>query len=252
MIELYFLVFAVLVLCIIVYNMNVRNEELELQSTEAFENKYFLRACPTGYKSVNSNGESICCKGDMIGDKCISSDQCTMSGEGTTSVPSCISVVMKQYEEKGKSLCPDSMPHYYESADKKGCTNGSLSETMSGPAVDSQPKCMIYSTDELNATSMDSCANQKQLDDFKCFGKDCVKQLVQPNPKFPVLISVGFTDTAGMYHSAYTKESMERFLTASNPSWKDQGIDLSKSISVAEVAKAYYIDKTLSAADATL
>lgn len=246
MIELYFLVFAVLILCIIVYNMNVADE---VQGVEAFENKYFLRACPTGYKSVNTNGESICCKGDMIGNKCISSDQCTMSGEGTDSIPSCVSIVMKQYEEKGKSQCPISMPHYYESPDKKGCTSGALSETLSGPMADTQPKCIIYSTDEQNANSLDSCANQKQLDEFKCFGKDCVKQLVQPNPKFPVLVSVGFTDTAGMYHSAYTKESMERFLTVSNPSWKEHGIDLAKSISVAEVAKAYYIDKTLSASD---
>ena len=241
MIELYCLIFIALILCIIVYNMN--------KEVESFEDAYFLRACPKGYKSLTSNGNNLCCNGDMVGNKCISSDQCTLSGEGTSDIPSCVSLIVKQYAEKGKEVGPSSMKNYYESADTKGCTNGSLSETLSGPATETQPKCIIYSTEELNNDSIDSCSNLKQLDDFQCFGKDCTKKLSKPNPKFPVRLSVEFTDNTGMHHAAYTRASMERFLIASNPLWKDQGIDLAKSISIAEVAKAFYIDKTLSASD---
>jgi hypothetical protein len=38
---------------------------------------------------------------------------------------------------------------------------------------------------------------------------------------------------------------MENYLSVTNPQWKEQGIDLSKNTSVAEVAKAVFVDKTL-------
>ena len=43
---------------------------------------------------------------------------------------------------------------------------------------------------------------------------------------------------------SYTRNSFERFLNATNPNWKTR-INLDKNIHVAEVAKAYYIDRTL-------
>jgi hypothetical protein len=38
---------------------------------------------------------------------------------------------------------------------------------------------------------------------------------------------------------------MENFLDVSNPNWRNQGIDLSKNINVADVAKGFYVDKTI-------
>lgn len=241
MIEIYFLIIVSLILCLIVYNINYKEPNIE-----AFENNHFLRTCPSSYKSIrNSEGDTICCNGNIIGNNCIG-EQCKLSGDGTDKIPTCISLVMKLNTEVGKKVCPAALPNYYESSIEKGCTNGPLSETLSGPLNDSQPKCIIYPTDEQNRNSLHSCFNQRSADEVICFGKDCVKELVQPNPKLPVLISVRFTDSTGMVHSAFTRDSMEHYLSVSNPSWKDQGIDLSKNISIAEVAKAYYIDKTTS------
>ena len=48
-----------------------------------------------------------------------------------------------------------------------------------------------------------------------------------------------------MHRVAYTQESLEVFLDATNPNWRSQGTDLSKNINVAEVAKAYYVDRTI-------
>jgi hypothetical protein len=59
------------------------------------------------------------------------------------------------------------------------------------------------------------------------------------------LIAVGFTDSMGMHRTAYPKESIVNFLDVVNPSWKEQGMDLNKNINVAEVAKAFYVDKTM-------
>jgi hypothetical protein len=48
-----------------------------------------------------------------------------------------------------------------------------------------------------------------------------------------------------MHRVAYTQQSMENFLNITNPKWKSQGINLANNINIAEVAKAYYVDKTL-------
>jgi hypothetical protein len=48
-----------------------------------------------------------------------------------------------------------------------------------------------------------------------------------------------------MHRVAYTRQSLEGFLDVSNPSWRNQGMNLSNNINVAEVAKAYYVDRTM-------
>ena len=83
------------------------------------------------------------------------------------------------------------------------------------------------------------------MEQFQCFGKNCVKSVIQTAPRMPVLIQIQFEDSAGVPRVAYTKESMERFLDVSQPNWRNQGLDLSKNVAVAEVAKAYYVEKTI-------
>ena len=50
----------------------------------------------------------------------------------------------------------------------------------------------------------------------------------------------------GIVRIAYPKESLTIYLDAVNPGWREKGMDLSKNINVAEVAKAVFIDKTMS------
>ena len=38
---------------------------------------------------------------------------------------------------------------------------------------------------------------------------------------------------------------MERYLNQVNPNWREKGINLDKNISIAEVAKKFYIDHTI-------
>lgn len=106
-------------------------------------------------------------------------------------------------------------------------------------------QCFIYPDIQKNTNLINSCKNQKLLDSAQCFGNNCTKELVQPIPDIAPLVAIGFTDTSGMHRVAYTKESMENFLNVTNPNWRNQGIDLSKNINVANVAKAFYVDKTI-------
>jgi hypothetical protein len=95
----------------------------------------------------------------------------------------------------------------------------------------------------------DSCYTQKQIDAVECFGNNCTKEALQPIPNAPLLITVGFTDSMGIHHTAYSKESMINFLNDKNPNWRESGFNIDKNIQIAEVAKAYFVDRTMQAAD---
>ena len=139
------------------------------------------------------------------------------------------------------------MTSYYEDRSKsiKGCTNGAYNDTLSGPRNMNQAACKIYNEWNKNQNSKDSCHNQKMLDEARCFGNNCSKQIIQPIPNAPVLIGIGFTDSMGMYKMSYTRKSLENYLNVVWPQWKNGWLNLDKNINVAEVAKAYYIDRTM-------
>jgi len=244
MLELTVLLISIVIILIIIY---VRDDDNTLKIEEPFEN-YYLSSCPAGYKTFyNNEGNIICCDGEVVANKCISDNQCTLNGKGSPDMPNCVQSILKMYEEKGKSQCPSSMPTYFEDRvhNVKACTQGRLNDTLSSPKFPNQPACIIYDDFNTNINSKNSCFNQKQLDNAPCFGNNCTKELSQPIPSAPPLVAIGFTDTTGMHRVAYTKQSIENFLDVSNPNWRNQGMDLSKNINVAEVAKAYYVDKTM-------
>ena len=123
---------------------------------------------------------------------------------------------------------------------------------MTGPRNSNQSKCIIYSSVDTNNLSINSCSNQRLLDSFPCFGNNCTKELIKPNANAPPLVAIGFTDTSGMHRVAYSQKSMENYLNVSNPNWRNQGINLSRNVNIAEVAKAFYIDKTINQSELQL
>ena len=244
MLELVVLLIIIVALILIINNTY---HGYSTKPVETFEN-FYLSACPSGYKSsYNSDGDILCCDGEIIANKCMSDRRCILNGKGTTDLPNCVTAIKKEYAEKSKTYCPSSMSSYFEDrgTNTRGCTSGQLNNTMTAPRDLKQPKCKIYSQLDENRNSKDSCYNQKMLDNVPCFGNNCKKEIVQPIKNGPILIQIGFTDSMGMHRIAYTKKSMENFLDVSNPNWRNQGIDLSKNINVAEVAKAFYVDRTL-------
>lgn len=209
---------------------------------------FHLSACPTGLNTFyDSAGNLLCCDGEVIGSKCIGKKQCTLSSTASGDTPTCISLLQASYTEKSDTFCPSTMPSYYEdlAAKKKGCTAGRLNPTMTGPRNVSDASCVIYPTLEENLNAKDSCHHVKKKEEFPCFGTDCRKEIVQPKAGAPSLVAVHFTDPTGMFHIAYTRESMEQYLNATQPRWREQGLDLEKNVQVAEVAKAYFVDKSI-------
>ena len=244
MLELTVLLISIAIIIIVIY---LKDNADKPHKVEPFES-YYLSSCPTGYKSFYSNeGNIVCCDGEVIANKCISDNQCTLNGKGSPDMPNCVQSILKMYAEKGKSQCPSTMPTYFEDRahNVKACTEGRLNDTLNAPLYPKQQSCIIYDSWDKNLNSKDSCYNQKQLAAAQCFGNNCTKELVQPIPDAPSLVAIGFTDSTGMHRIAYTKQSVESFLDVSNPNWRNQGMVLSTNINVAEVAKAYYVDRTM-------
>ena len=250
MLELTVLLISITVLLLFVYFKN--NGTIENEIKEPFEN-FYLSACPSGYKSYYSNnGDNVCCDGEIIANKCLSDYQCTLNGTGTSDMPNCTELIKRIYAEKAKEYCMPALPNYFEDKAKKikGCMVGPLNNTMTGPRETYQPKCVIYDTFEKNTNSIDSCANQKMLDLAECFGNNCSKQLSKFDQLAPPLVVIQFTDNKGMPHMSYTRSSIENYYNIVDPNWRNNGwLNISKSIYVAEVAKAFYIDKTIEQKD---
>jgi len=249
--ELSILVISIVMICIALYLRN--HDQTTAEPFVNAESESYLHSCPSGYTSYSlPSGNTACCKGEIIANECMSDEVCLLNGKGTDKMSKCTDVVLSEYKVKATEQCPASMSSYFEDASKKGCTAGPLNTTLTSPQNASQSTCTIYNTMDGNLNSIDSCSNQKEMEEFPCFGNNCTKSLVQAIPNKPVQIAVGFVDSTGMHRIAYTRASMQRFLDATKPTWRSQGMDLEKNVNVAEVAKAYYVDKTIQQEDVQL
>lgn len=209
--------------------------------------EYHLESCPSGYKSFyDTDGSVLCCDGDIVANKCVNDKQCSLTGKGDK-IPNCVSVILTDYAKKGETHCPPTMGAYFEDRinNLKGCTDGFLNATLNGPRMPTQATCVIYSTLDESVREKDSCYLRKKMDEASCFGTNCTKEIVSPQKNAPPLIAIHFTDREGIHRTAYTRESMESYLSITNPQWKEQGIDLSKNTSIADVAKEIFVNKSI-------
>ena len=253
MLELYILVICISVLLFVIYYYDMYRV-----TEEAFDGtNYYLSACPSGFKmNYDNDGNTICYmdEGQHMSPPLLKyqkdGKQCILNGKGTSTLPNCVDYILKYYETQGLKFCSPSMASYFENnaEKKKGCTRGELNETLTGPRFSTQPKCIIYSNDDDNQYSIDSCLNQKELEEYPCFGNNCTKQLVQYKEKTPLLLLINFSDTQGMPHTAYSKKSFTRYLNAVWPDWTKH-INMDRTIWNADVAKKFFIDKTISKDD---
>ena len=236
MVEVIVLIISIIILIIIIRNNNIE----PFYASDKFD-EYYLTSCPAGYTSFyNNNGDIICCNGEVIVNKCIGDVQCTLNGKGTPNMPNCVKYIIENYRKKAETLCPAN--YSYFEGDTKGCTDGLLNNSLTGPLTDTQKVCKIYPTDVLNKNSMDSCYNQRMLEEAN-FGWGFTKKLVQIQTSTPVLVEISFM-VANEPKTAYTRKSYEDYLNVAKPKWND--IDetyLYNNIHIAEVAKNYYFTK---------
>lgn len=246
-------IIALLVLvALLAFLLSYESQEGFADATSVASDPISLSACPSEMKTFYlADGRTACCNGPVIGSRCTGTVQCTMTGEGTKDVPSCATLLQKDYQDKSKSACPPSLSSYFEDkgTKKKGCTSGALNSELTMPATTTQPTCWIYPSLEENLMMKNSCELQRQLEEAPCFGAECTKRILVTGEKKPPLVAIQFVDKSGMYRTAYTRKSLEYYLGKTRPAWRDEGLSLDKNVMVAEVAQAYYVDRTKSEKD---
>ena len=248
--ELYILILLIICASCLLYYYSHLYQPMH---AEAFDQTY-LSSCPTGYKTTyHTSGDVICCNGEVIANKCMGDNPCTLNNQAIGDIPSCLQAIKTHFSNKGDNLCPATMPNYYEnrSTNAKGCTSGDLNSTLTGPSTTTQPQCSLYSTYNDSITKVDSCVLLKERDSFPCFGTNCKKNIISIDSSKPAVIQIVFTYNGTIY-TTYTRDSYTRYLDANNPSWRDTGLDLYANINIAEVAKAVYIDQTISTSAAQM
>lgn len=246
MIELWFLIICILIIFGILYVQKQQEHPVEGFTS-------FLAGCPPSYKTFyQEDGTVGCCLGEVVGTQCLSEMQCTL-GAARPGMPTCIGLMQQEASSMSSANCPNAMRQYFRDAanQKQGCTDGPLNASITGPLRTTQPTCYIYATDSDNMNKADSCQNQKSKETAERGfpSPDFMVIPIQPDPTLPVLMMVKFNDKMGVPRSAYTKASLTAYLTATG---KLANIDMTKSIDVAENAKAFFYDKTKSASDVTI
>jgi hypothetical protein len=244
---------AVVVLLLALYYLDwkVTHEGFTTQTSSTTTGS--LSFCPKSTTPFfDKSGDTVCCDGVVKGNICQGKPVCALSS-GHKSLPTCQSFMKTYYQEKGKQICPSSLPNYFENPSKhiSGCTDGQLNSDMNGPNLPNANVCTVYNTEEENQSKKDSCFNQKRLANIQCFGKDCTKTLSYQASSKSNLVSVEFTGLDGHRHTCYEKDSYIDYLNHSQPNWrKNMNFDPEKNSKMCDVAKKIYVDRTMDAKDA--
>lgn len=140
-------------------------------TTQEFSEDLHLSSCPAESKSyVDDGGRTVCCEGDIIDGKCQGTQVCSLS-ENFGDLPTCDVWFGAYLQEKGAKRCPASMPHYFEDlkAGVKGCTVGFRTKDGKSPALATDKSCKLYNGKDDELINIDSCTNQKLLEETQCF-----------------------------------------------------------------------------------
>lgn len=206
--------------------------------------------CPADTKYyINKNGESLCCNGEVAGNRCLGDIECTFSAP-KDGIRSCGDLRTEMNQVAQARLCPTTMPNYYEdNAGNKGCTASGLNVAGTSPINAGMPKCKIYGTADENLQAEASCQNLKALEEMECISPDCKKSVQVLAASLPAILTQTFTvpqDEVPVPRMCMDKTSYERYLTAKVPNWRssnDPKYDMSKNLSICDLAKRFYILK---------
>lgn len=242
---LYILFTLVIITIILIF---IKNNNIRISEGFTKESGY-LEGCPPGFKTYTiSNGDTMCCDGEIIGDKCMGATKCVLSSKRSGDAEPCINLMTDINKVKAKDMCPTSMGTYF--VDKKknsACTSEILNKTRDGLAAPNRDSriCYIYK-DDMSKFAKDSCYNYKELEKIECFGKSCIKGIEQIEPNIYVPV-IKFTTSNGLVLTTVPKKVMEDVIKYTNtnfyssPTYKDF---INNSPIVMENAKAYFVDRT--------
>ncbi len=207
-----------------------------------------LTFCPADTKYfIDKAGDSLCCAGEVVGNRCIGEVECTFSAP-KNGIRTCGEIRAQLNKELQSNLCPPSMPNYYESpSGQRGCTASGLNQAGTAPVNENMPKCLIHEDRDKNDTDPASCANQRALEMMECIATDCKKAVISLAAATPAILSQTFvvpSDEIPRPRMCMDRASYSHYLDKNNPGWRsDPKYELNKNVGICDIAKKVYIEK---------
>jgi hypothetical protein len=218
-----------------------------------------VSTCPGGTTSyILSNGDTNCCSGDVVGNRCNGRDVCSLSPDPyDKNLDSCSGLLAKEWGKRSARFCPKSMSNYFgkmnrDAGSAEGCSASFPTSDGSQPSDPGQPKCKIYSNYNDEVSKQDSCANIKEMENLVCPMSNASKSFLTingpPGKPFPLILKCGYLPPNGKSNGlpvdCMDDASVRRFLSVVPQPISEEY--LMNSVRFCRSSKAYYIDGTLS------
>jgi len=225
-----------------------RSSSRSSSSNEIIQN---ISMCPGISKSyVGKNGDSLCCEGNPAGTDCEGKIICTLSSTNSKEHQSCAAYLVDLYRKKGIEFCPRSMPNYFlDPRGKAFCTTSQINNQLNGPQDASALKCNIG---ENGMSDPQSCEVRLALDKMPCPSPGCQKDAFLPYRGKSVILYANFRDSGQIQHFCYDTNSLISFWRSIfGEEWKSRisHINPDRNIMFCDVAKRYFVDKTIQKKD---
>lgn len=265
------LIILIIVILYLVLQYSEETDELKIESFASVVPK--IQTCPPDTISyIKKDGSQECCEGTVIDKKCSGKVVCSVTS-AKNGIPTCTEYIDTLFKQRTQQFCPTNMYNYYDNwKGSRGCSNQISADRSSGVGVN---KCKIYKTEEDDLKYKDSCYLLKKLSDTRCPTGEANKVLIplgNEKDPFSYLYSCNFKDTHGLPRTCYDIESSTRdgYNAGINPKknphnesrqylkdWGYKGIlklfddhwGMRRHVLNCDVAKKYYIDKTMSDRD---
>ena len=160
-----------------------------------------ITTCPAGSATyVTAAGNTNCCNGDIVNNRCNGTDMCTLS-PSAQGVKSCAEWISNEWMSRSRKYCTGSMPHYFGNLERtpglEGCSASLCTSDGSLPEDVNQPKCKIYGslTDELS--NLDSCYNINALEQITCPQADAKKLMNSFGTNLPAIFNCSYIPRDG-------------------------------------------------------
>lgn len=186
-----------------------------------------IRMCPKTSSTIQTAiGNTDCCTGELMNGKCNGETLATLS-PNHGSVPSILDFWKKHFVEKGKTLCPPSMPNYFEDVANtdgpKGCSASIVSTDGKQPRDTRMTKCTIYAHSDLNETRSNSCYLLKQRDSIVCPNLPGYGSTIAIESEMGGIFkyfACKYQTSDGLPSMCAENNSFSKFLTRTNPNWR--------------------------------
>lgn len=174
-----------------------------------------ITTCPSGSATyITPAGNTNCCNGDIVNNKCNGTDMCTLSPSVQGGLQTCAEWISKEWINRSTKFCGGTMPHYFGNLERtpglEGCSASSCTSDGSGPQDPSQEKCKIYGNLSDELSNLDSCYNMNALEQITCPQADAKKLMNKFGTNLPVIFNCTYIprdgSTNGMPTSCYDAE----------------------------------------------